>query len=118
MFCDSNYATEKDTRKSVSGLFDTLGGTLLTCLSKTQKTVTLSSTEAEYVALSACEHEVKVVSMFMGETTKVKNPSVIYEDNQGEIFLAKNRQVGFCTKHIDIRHHFLRDTVEEKDIYI
>ena len=46
----------------------------------------------------------------------MKKPSVIYEDNQGAIFLAKNRQVGICTKHIDIRHHFLRDMVEEKDI--
>ena len=44
MFCDYNYATDKDTRKSVSGLVATFGGTLLTCLSKTQRTVTLSST--------------------------------------------------------------------------
>ena len=52
IFCGSNYATYKETRKSVSGLVSTLGGTLLTCLSKTQRNVTLSSTEAEYVALS------------------------------------------------------------------
>ena len=47
MFCDSNYATDKETRNSVGGLFSTLGGTLLTCLSKTQRTVTLISMEAE-----------------------------------------------------------------------
>ena len=52
MFCDLNYATDKETRKSVSSLVDTLGGTLLTCLSKTHKTVRLSITEAEYMALS------------------------------------------------------------------
>ena len=40
MFCDSNYATEKDKRKSVSGLVDTLAGTLLTFSSKTNRTVT------------------------------------------------------------------------------
>ena len=50
--------------------------------------------------------------------TEGKNSSVIYEDNQGMIFIAKNRQVGIRKKHIDIRHHFLRDMVEEKDIYI
>ena len=91
MFCDSNYATYKETRKSVSGLAATLGGTVLTCLSETQRTVTLSITEVEDVA---------------------EKPSVIYEDNQGETFLAKNRQVGIRTKHIDICHHFLRDMVE------
>ena len=46
MFCDSSYATDKDVRKTVSDLVTTLGGTLLTCLSKTHRTVTLISTEA------------------------------------------------------------------------
>ena len=69
--------------------------------------------EEEYVAFSACAQEVKFVSMLLGETTKVKKPSVIYEDNQGAIFIANNRQVGIPTKHIDIRHHFMQETVEE-----
>ena len=47
--------------------------------------------------------------------TEVEKPSVLYEDNQGAIFLAKNRQVGILTKHIDVRHCFLRYMVEEKD---
>ena len=78
MFSNSNYATDKETRKSVSGLVDTLGGTLLTCSSKTQRTVTLISTEAEYVALSTCAQEVKFVSMLLGEMTEVEKPSIIY----------------------------------------
>ena len=80
--------------------------------------MTLSSTEAEYVALSECSQEVKFVSMFMGEMIEVKNPSVIYEDNKGAIFLAKNRQVVINIKHIDIHHHFLQDMLKEKDIDI
>ena len=51
MFCDSNYATYKETRKSVIGLVATHRRTLLTCSLKTQRTVNLSSMEAEYVAL-------------------------------------------------------------------
>ena len=74
--------------------------------------------EEEYVALSEWAQEVKFISMFLGEMTEVEKPSVIYEDNQGAIFLAKNRQVSICTKHIDISHHFLRDMVEETDIDI
>ena len=50
--------------------------------------------------------------------TEVKKPFVIYEDNQGAIFLAKNRQVSIRTKHIHIRCHFLRDMAEEKYIDI
>ena len=49
--------------------------------------------------------------MLLGEMSKVQNPSVIYEDNQGDIFIAKNRQVGILTEHIDICHNFLRDLV-------
>ena len=50
--------------------------------------------------------------------TGVEKPSDIYEDNQGAIFLAKNRQVSIRTKHIHIRCHFLRDMAEEKYIDI
>ena len=70
------------------------------------------------MALSACTQEVKFVSIFLEEMTEVQKPSVIYEDNRGVIFLAKNRQVDMHTKHINIHHHFLRDVVEDKDIDI
>ena len=48
----------------------------------------------------------------------MQKPSVIYEDNQGDIFLTKNRQVGIHTKHIYIHHHFLQEMVDERDIDI
>ena len=48
--------------------------------------------------------------------TEVQKPLVIYEDNQGEIFLGNKRQVGMRTKHIDISHNFLRKMVEDADI--
>ena len=48
----------------------------------------------------------------------MQKPSVIYKYNQGVNFLEKNTQVGIITKHIDIRHNFLRDMVEDKDIDI
>ena len=56
--------------------------------------------------------------MLLGEMTKVDKPSIICEDNQGAIILAKNRQVGIRTNHIDICNHFLRTMVEEKDLDI
>ena len=71
-----------------------------------------------YMAISACAQEVKFVIMLIEEMTEVQNLSVIYKDNQGAIFLAKNRQVCMRTMHIDIPRHFLRDMVEDKDIDI
>ena len=49
--------------------------------------------------------------MLLGEMNEVQKPSIIYEDNQGDIFLAKNRQVGIRIKHIDTCNNFLRDVV-------
>ena len=40
--------------------------------------------------------------------SEVQKPEIFYKDNQGDIFLAKYRQVGMHTKNIDMRHHFLR----------
>ena len=71
------------------------------------------------MAISECAQEVKFVSIFfLEEITEVQNPSVIYEDNQSAILLAKNRQVGILRKHIGICHHFLTYMVVDKDIDI
>ena len=55
--------------------------------------------------------KVKFVNISLEETNEVQKPEVLYKDNQGEILLAKNRQVVMLTKHIDINHYFLRETV-------
>ena len=58
------------------------------------------------------------VSIPLEEMNKVQKPVVVCEENQGDIFLSKYRQVVIRNKHIDIRKHFLRDIVEDKDIDI
>ena len=105
IFCDSNYATYKETRKSVSGLVATLGRTILNISSDTQRTVTLISTESEYSTLLACAQEMKFVNMLLEEMTEVHNLLVVYEDNQGAILQANNRKVGMHTNHIAICNH-------------
>jgi hypothetical protein len=50
------------------------------------------------------------------ELTGERKPAIIYEDNLGEIFLVKNQQVSARTKHIDIRHHFMREVQAKKDL--
>ncbi len=86
-------------------------------ISKSQATTALSSTEAEYVAMSICGQEVKFVTMLldeMVETTKL--PSIIREDNTGALFLVNNPQVGQRTKHIDTRYHFVRDMIQRGEV--
>ena len=110
-YCDASYTTDKDSRRSVSGMVCTLGGLVVNCSSRTQKTCTLSSTESEYVALGECGQDLKFVCMFLHELGIGKMPGIIYEDNEGAIFLAKNQQVGMRTKHIDIKYHFIRELI-------
>ena len=84
--------------------------------SKKQQTVSLSSSEAEYQALSECVQESVFTQNLVEELTGVRKPAIIYEDNLGTIFLVKNQQVSSRTKHIDIRRHFMRDLQEKKDL--
>jgi hypothetical protein len=107
---DSNYATDKADRRSVSGNLHTLGGIIVGWLSKTQNSVTLSVTEAEYVSASTGGQEIVFLTMLLRECgIEVKLPGILLEDNTGAIFLIKNQQVGVRTKHIDVRWHWLRE---------
>ena len=108
---DSNFATNKETRKSVTGYFVTIGGCLCGFSSKLQPAVTLSSTEAEYYAASTCATDIKFLQMLFEEIfpkEKVR-PATLFEDNTGAIFLMENQVVGNRTKHIDIRMHHIRE---------
>jgi hypothetical protein len=107
-WADLNYATNEDTRRSVSGIINTLGGgTITNWTSKTQATVTLSSMEAEYLSLLLCTQDLRFTQMLLNEIDTSVTPGIIHDDNTGAIFLVKNSQVGFQTKHIDVRHHFI-----------
>jgi hypothetical protein len=112
--CDSDYAKDKNDRKSISGRINTLGGMTTNWTSKKQNTVSLSSSEAEYQALSECVQESVFTQNLVEELTGKRKPAIIYEDNLGTIFLVKNQQVSSRTKHIDIRHHYMRDLQDSK----
>ena len=87
-------------------------------MSKTQAIVSLSSTEAEYIALSAVAQEVIFQSQILDELIRDQHvkPSVIFEDNLGAIYLTKNSQISQRTKHIDVLHHFVRSMIENKTL--
>jgi hypothetical protein len=110
----SNYATDKGDRRSVSGGLHTLGGMITNWNCTTQKSVILSSTEAEYVSMAKGLQEMLFSQMLLKEIAHCELSAVMLEDNTGAIFLVKNQQVGTRTKHIDVRYHFLREHFKKK----
>ncbi len=115
----SDYAGDKDTRKSVSGYVVYVNDALIAWKSKGQRTVTLSSTEAEYIAVTDLCTEVLFIKMLL-ETMglEVELPIRLYADNIGAMFLAENASTSQRTKHIDVRYHFIRDLVQNGTIQI
>ena len=116
-FSDANYASDKITRRSVTGYVIFLCGNLVMWRSNMQKCVTLSSTESEYVALSMCVQDILFLKQLLESLhLNVSTPIKIYVDNTGSIDLANSWSSTGRSKHIDIRHHFIRDLVDQKTI--
>lgn len=119
MFTDSDYAGDKDNRISVTGFIVYLCGVAISWKSKGQKSVTLSSSEAEFVALSEGAKDIKfVVQVLLSMGIPVKLPVIVRVDNVGAIFMAENVTTSARTRHVDVRYHFVREFVEEGFIKI
>ena len=121
IFADADYASKATDRRSVSGGVIMSGGASVFWFSRTQKCViTLSTSEAEYVALGDAVKELlflRQVWLFM-LPSKVMPCFPIFEDNQGAVQLTQNPITNSNSKHIDVRHNFLRELVRQKDIKV
>jgi hypothetical protein len=112
VYSDSDYAGDRETRVSIAGFVIYLLGVPISWKSKGMKSVALSSSEAEYVALSEAAKEVKFIYQVLRSMgVKVKLPIVIRVDNIGAIFMAENVAVSQRTKHIDVRYRFVQEFV-------
>jgi len=108
-FVESDYATNKDTCRSVTRYLITIGRVLVSWQSKSQSKMALMSTEAEYIAISTCATEIKYVRMLLSELTgQEQDTRIIHKDNTGAIFMVNNSQVGARTPHIDIHYHHIK----------
>lgn len=112
-FSDSDCASSKDTRMSVSGALVIINGGPVIFKSSQQRTVALGSAEAEQMALSACAEEIVWLRNLLFELGyPVSTATTVKLDNQSAIAIATNIGYQSRAKHIDIRHHFVRDHVE------
>ncbi|XP_046750287.1 secreted RxLR effector protein 161-like [Diprion similis] len=102
-FSDADYAADLETRRSTTGYLFCLSGGPVTWSSKRQKSIALSTTEAEYVALSLAGKEATWLRVLLRDIEyQCENPTVIHVDNQSAIRLAKNPEFHQRTKHIDV----------------
>jgi hypothetical protein len=126
-WADADYAGDADDRRSTTGFVVTINGGPVSWVSKKQKTVALSSTEAEYVSMASLGQEVKWLRQLLQDMECKQesatqftsaNPTVIYEDNQGAIASASNPTAHQRMKHVDVKYHFIREQVENGEVVV
>jgi hypothetical protein len=118
-YSDSDWASDKATRKSITGYVFTLQGAAISWSSKQQSTRALSSTEAEYTALAATTQESAYLNgIFEDLDLKISTPTTIYADNQGAIHIAHNNITSQRSKHFDIKLHYTRQAIMDKKITV
>ena len=115
-YCDADFAGCRVERKSTSGSCIFLGGCLISWNSKKQNSIALSTAEAEYVASGSCTAQILWVQSQLADYGISIQKIPIMCDNSSAINLAKNPIVHSRTKHIEIRHHFIRDHISKGDI--
>ncbi|XP_077237360.1 secreted RxLR effector protein 161-like [Tasmannia lanceolata] len=117
-FSDADFAGCRIDRKSTSGTCQFLGRSLVSWFSKKQNSVALSTTEAEYIAAGACCAQILWMKNTLMDYNLAFNNVPIHCDNTSAINLTKNPIQHSRTKHIEVRHHFLRDHSQKGDIEI
>ncbi|GMI98499.1 hypothetical protein HRI_003519200 [Hibiscus trionum] len=117
-FSDADYGGCKIDRKSTSGTCQFLGSMLVSWFSKKQNSVALSTTEAEYISLGSCCAQVLWMKQQLLDYGVKMETIPLRCDNTSAICLTKNPIQHSRTKHIEIRHHFIRDHVSKNDVVI
>ena len=115
-YVDSNYANDRDSRKSTTSYMFTFCGSCISWKSQLQHIVALSTTEAEYIATTEAFKEALWLSGLLKEIGFLKEKPVILSDSQSSIQLCKNPIFHDRTKHIDVRYHFIHDIVGKNEI--
>lgn len=118
-YSDSDWAGSLDDRKSTSAYVFTLGSGVISWSSKKQSTVALSSTEVEYVSLTSAACQAIWLRRLLADFLQVQQEATeLYCDNISAIRMTQAPVYHGRTKHIEIRHHFIRELVENGQITV
>ncbi|KAK4400510.1 Retrovirus-related Pol polyprotein from transposon TNT 1-94 [Sesamum angolense] len=115
-YVDSNYANDRDSRRSTTSYVFTLCGACIRWKSQLQNIVALSTTEVEYIAITEAFKDALWLEGLLKEIGFLKQKVTIYSDSQYGIQLCKNLVFHDRTKHIDVRYHFIRDIVGNENV--
>ncbi|CAM8889977.1 unnamed protein product [Rhodiola kirilowii] len=113
-FTDADFAGDRTDRKSTSGMAQFLGSCLVSWGSKKQNSVALSTAEAEYIAAAVCCAQILWLHNQLSDFNLHFDQVPIFCDNTSAISIAKNPVQHGKSKHIEIKHHFLRDCVQKE----
>ncbi|KAH8241720.1 hypothetical protein KR032_007137 [Drosophila birchii] len=117
-YADADWGSNIDDRRSYTGFAFMFANAAVSWESRKQRTVALSTTEAEYMAISDAAKEAVNLKLFLKETLGTQDVVVIFNDNQGAGELTRNPVFHNRTKHVDIRHHFIRELVENNEVVV
>jgi len=115
VYSDSSYANSLSDRRSFSGSVTFFAGCPIAWNCAKQGVVSLSTTEAEYIALTTAAQSLVWAQSLLVEM-RLTNPSikpVLYGDNLSSHFLTRNASLHRCSKHIDVRYHYIREKYEQ-----
>ncbi|GKC54035.1 integrase, catalytic region, zinc finger, CCHC-type containing protein [Tanacetum coccineum] len=112
-YANADHVSFQDTRRSTSSNAQFFGDKLVSWSSKKQTSTSISSTEAEYIAMSGCCAQILWMRSQLSDYGFAYNRIPLYCDNKSAIALCCNNVQHSRSKHIDIRHHFIREQVEK-----
>ena len=116
-FSDSDWAGNPDDRRSTSGYAFHIGSGVVSWSSKKQPTVSLSSTESEYKALTNATCEAIWLRRILADLEEAQSGSTCINcDNHSAIKLAHNPIYHARTKHVELQYHFVREKIESNEI--
>ena len=112
-YSDVDWAGNADDRNSTSGGCFYVCNNLVSWMSKKQNSISLSTEEAEYIAVSSCCTKLLWMQKLLHDYGICQEHLIIYCDNTSAINISKNPVQHSRTKHIEIRHHFIRELVKD-----
>nr|QBH67614.1 hypothetical protein UEMT_2080 [Ustilago esculenta] len=109
-YSDADFGGDTATRKSTSGIANTINGMPYSWLSKRQPLVVTSTTYAEYITMAEACKEITWSRQLLAELSfEIHKPTPLYVDNQAAIYLSKDPKDHQRNKHINIKYHFIRE---------
>ena len=117
-FSDADYASDRTTRKSMSGVVCMYANAAVTWQCKKQQCISQSTTEAEYVSAAAAAKEIVWFKKLFSDCKIKIDECVLYVDNTSAIKLIKNPEFHQRSKHIDVKYHYVRDLYNRKEMEV